>query len=279
MRFLRLLPRAVMALPAAARNGLRHGFTGEAARLAYFFFLSLFPLLLVTFALSGYIGGARSFRFLVNAVEQIVPPESTPMIERFAGKLAGEHRPDVLSVGLLLAAWSSSGIFAALCEALNRIHGSAHESGWLRRRLRAALLLALVCALLAVAFAALLLLPALLHLFGVHGVIRAISAPLAFALVVISLFMVLYLLPDRDLRRQRAETAVGALVGTTLIFLGAWIFRTYGSRIANFSAVYGVVAGTILLLIWMYVTALVILLAAELGAVLGGGRPARVRGD
>ncbi len=279
MRFLRLIPRAVLALPAAARNGLKHGFTGEAARLAYFFFLSLFPLLLVVFALSGYVGGARSFRFLVDAVEQIVPPESTAMIERFARKLAGEHRPDVLSVGLLLAAWSSSGIFAALSEALNRIHGGAHDKGWLRRRLRAALLLALVCTLLALVFAALLLLPGLLRLFGVHGMTQAFSAPLAFVLVVGSLFMVLYLLPDRDLRKQRSETAIGALMGATLIFLAAWVFRTYVSRIANFNAVYGVVAGTILLLVWMYVTALIVLFAAEVGAVIGGGRPARSRAE
>lgn len=91
--------------------------------------------------------------------------------------------------------------------------------------------------------------------------------------------MVLYLLPDRDLGRQRAETAVGALMGTSLIFLAAWVFRRYVSRIANFNAVYGVVAGTILLLVWMYVTALVVLLAAEVGAVLGGGRPKRARAD
>jgi len=277
MRILTLLPRAVLALPTAVRNALKHGSTGEAARLAYFFFLSLFPLMLVVFALSGYFGGARSFRFIVDAVEEIVPPESTPMLERFANKLAGEHRPDVLSAGLVLAAWSASGVFAALCEALNRIHGGAHAAGWFQRRLRAALLLAVVCALLSVVFSALLALPVLLHQFGLHGMTRAFGGPLIFFLVCASLFFVLYLLPDRDLRKQRIETLVGAVLGSTLLFLAAWIFRRYVSHIANFNAVYGVVAGTILLLIWLYVTSLVILLAAEVGSVLAGARPQRAR--
>jgi membrane protein len=277
MRFFLLLPRAALALPIAARNALKHGSNGEAARLAYFFFLSLFPLMLVVFALSGYVGGARSFRFILDAVEQIVPPESTPMLERFANKLAGEHRPDVLSAGLALAAWSASGVFAALCEALNRIHGGEHTTGWLHRRMRAALLLAVVCALLSLVFSALLLLPGMLHLLGLHGMTRAFGGPLVFLLVCATLFCVLYLLPDRDLRKQRTETAAGAVLGATLLFLAAWIFRRYVSHISNFSAVYGVVAGTILLLIWMYVTSLIVLLAAEVGSVLAGARASRPR--
>ncbi len=275
MRFLRLIPRGALTLPTAARNGFRHGFAGEAARLAYFFFLSLFPLLLVVFALSGYFGGARAFRVVVDTVEGVVPEESAPMLDRFARKLAGEHRPDVLSVGLLLAAWSASGIFAALSESLNRLHGGSHDRGWLWRRARAVLLLALVCALLALVASVLLLLPSLLHVFGVVGWTKALSGPVVFLVVLAALFLVLYLLPDRDLRRQRSETAVGALYGTALLFLAAWVFRRYVSGIASFNAVYGVVAGTILLLIWMYVTGIIILLAAEIGAALAGGRAAR----
>lgn len=275
MKLLKLLLRGCVALPVAVRNGWKHGFTGEAARLAYFFFLSLFPLLLVVFALSGYFGGANSFRFLVRAVEGMVPQESAPMLERFAGKLAGEHRPDVLSVGLALAAWSASGIFAALSEALNRIHGGNHDGGWLWRRLRAVLLLAVVCALLSVAASGLLLLPSLLHFVGAAGLGSTLAGLAIFLLLATALFLVLYLLPDRDLEAQRLETAVGALFGTALLFLAAWVFRHWVHRIADFSAVYGVVAGTILLLIWMYVSALMILLGGEVGAVLGGGRAAR----
>ncbi|MEO8503441.1 MAG: YihY/virulence factor BrkB family protein [Acidobacteriota bacterium] len=272
MRFFTLLLRGAQSFPLAVRNGFKHGFTGEAARLAYFFFLSLFPLLLVLFALSGYFGGAASFHALIRAVEDLVPQESAPMLDRFASKLASERRPDVLSVGLALAAWSASGVFAALSEALNRIHGATHESGWLRRRLRAILLLAVVCALLAVAATGLLLLPSLLGVVGAAGLGNTAAGPVVFLLLAATLFLVFYLLPDRDLARQRMETAVGALFGTALLFLAAWGFRRYVHRIANFSAVYGVVAGAILLLIWMYVAALMILLAAELGAAISGGR-------
>ncbi len=270
MRILLLLPRAVAATPSVIVGVVRHGLTGEAARVAYFLFLAIFPLLLILFAATGYWGGDAAFRLIMRLGEYLVPAEGARWLESFGRQVTSEHRPGVLSAGLLLAAWSASGVFAALCESLNRVHGVAEGRGFLRRRLLSVLVLAVTSALLLLSGLGLLVAPGLLKHIGVPLALRVLNGGVIFVLASVTLYLILYLLPDRDLSRHRPEVAVAALIGCGLWFLLASLFRIWVVH-HGFREIYGVVAGVIVLLLWLYLSAFAILVAGEYAAALAGG--------
>jgi len=270
MRRLLLLPRAAAATPSVALGVVRHGLFGESARVAYFLFLSIFPLLLILFALTGYWGGDAAFRLIMRLGEYLVPAEGARWLETFGHQVTSEHRPGVLSAGLLLAAWSASGVFAALCESLNRVHGVVEGRSWFRRRLLSILVLTVTSALLLLSGLGLLVAPGLLKRLGVPLALRVLNGSVIFVLASVTLYLILYLLPDRDLSRHRPEVAVAALIGCGLWFVLAALLRVWVVR-HGFREIYGVVGGVIALLLWVYLSAFTILVAGEFVAALTGG--------
>lgn len=270
MRRLLLLPRAVAAMPGVAIGVVRHSLFGESARVAYFLFLSIFPLLLILFALTGYWGGNAAFRLIMRLGEYLVPAEGARWLEAFGRQVTSEHRPGVLSAGLLLAGWSASGVFAALCESLNRVHGVVEGRSWFRRRLLSVLVLAVTSALLLLSGLGLLVAPGLLKRLGVPLALRVLNGGMIFVLATVTLYLILYLLPDRDLSRHRPEVAAAALIGCGLWFVLAALFRVWVMR-HGFREIYGVVGGVIVLLLWLYLSAFTILVAGEFVAALTGG--------
>jgi len=64
---------------------------------------------------------------------------------------------------------------------------------------------------------------------------------------------------------------IGAVTGTGVWILASILFRVYVSNFGSYSATYGVLGGVIILLLWLYITALSILFGGEVAATLQGG--------
>src|SRR5687768_18588908 len=102
--------------------------------MAYFYFLSIFPALLIVFALTGFVGGDAAFARITTIVLTLTPPDATAFLHRFLAELATERRPGMLSFGALVLLWAGSSGIAALTDALNQIHGVSEGRGWFGRR-------------------------------------------------------------------------------------------------------------------------------------------------
>lgn len=81
------------------RDAVRDDVAGEAAEMAYFFLLSLFPVVLILFALTGLVGGDETFVRLTAAAERMVPPSAWQLVHELIGELADRERPGMLSIG------------------------------------------------------------------------------------------------------------------------------------------------------------------------------------
>src|SRR5687768_9292450 len=73
--------------------------------MAYFFFLSVFPALLIVFALTGFVGGDTVFARITTIVRTLTPPDASAFLHRFIAELASERRPGMLSLGALVLFW------------------------------------------------------------------------------------------------------------------------------------------------------------------------------
>src|SRR6266851_9130992 len=109
---------------------------GMAAQLAYYFFLSLFPALLIVVALTGF--------FPSNVLDQILswlgsfaPPEVIQIVRGQIRQIAASGHVGLLTFGVLGALWSSSSAMTAAIDTLNRAYGIKEARPWWKIQLLA----------------------------------------------------------------------------------------------------------------------------------------------
>lgn len=250
------------------KEAMRDRITAEAARAAYFFFLSLFPLILAMFALTGILGGDRAFEWIMSRLRLALPGEAAVYLQEFVAEITGASRPGILSFSILFTLWSSSNIFATLGDGLNRMYDIEESRPWWKRRLIALVALVVGSVLLLIGTVAMLAGPGLSDLLGLGAVWEVLRWPVAVAMLILLMWLIYFLLPDRSMKGSALPTLVGAVVGTGIWLLGTVGFRLYVSQFGRYSEVYGFVGGIIVLLLWLYLTSLAILFGGELAATL-----------
>jgi membrane protein len=245
------------------------------AGIAFYGFLSLFPLLLLALSVVGFVlaGRADLQARVADEIEQAVPGLSGLVggnIDRMI-----KARAAVGALGLVSLLWTGTGVAGAARNALRRIYRQPLPAGIWEDK---ALLVLKTVGLGSLALVA-------TALSAAAGGLRA-GGPAGVALVTLvalvgfGLDFVLFLISYRTLMRGRPSWSriwPGALFGaigwSLLKLLGTW----YVTRVVgNASAVYGTFATTVGVLVLLYLAARLFLYGAELNAVLweqssGGG--------
>jgi membrane protein len=236
--------------------------------MAYFFFLSVFPALLLLFAITGVIGGDAAFLRITTVVRTITPADVSGFLHDFLTDLTAERSRVPLSLGVLILLWAGSSAIAALTDALNQLHGVSEGRGWWSRRLLALAILA-VGSLLVVAGTILVIggITALRAL-GMSAVWDVARWPLAAALPLVAVWLAFYFLPDRTRAGAWWGSLVGAAVATLLWAIATMLFSLYIQSIRDYSAAYGAIGAVIALLIWFFLSALAVLIGGVVDATL-----------
>ncbi len=251
------------------KEAMEDGITGEAAKAAYYFFLSFFPAILALFAFTGILGGDETFRWIMGQLRAALPGQAAEFLQDFVREITGDSRPGMLSFGIIATLWSSSNVFAILAEGLNRMYDLEEGRAWWKQRLYALAALIVGMVGLSVGSAVLLAGPDVFELVGVPELVfQLVRWPLAFVMLWAMMWMVYYLLPDRDQRGTGRQVAIGATVGTLLWIGVTLLFRLYVANFGSYSESYGFVGAIMVLLLWLYLTALVILFGGEVAATL-----------
>lgn len=249
-------------------EAVRDNITGESAKVAYYAFLSLFPLILVIFSLTGLFGGQAAFRTIMSWLHRVLPGSAGSALGGVVAQVTNQKRPGVLSLGILLTLWSASGILAALADGLNTMYDLHESRSWWKKR-GMTLLLLIVEAVLAVGAAALMLAgPQIGHAIGIGIVWDIIVWPIAFVLLVGFIWLAYFFLPDRSQVHVMTLVLIGAVVGAALWVAATVGFRVYVSNFGSYARTYGFVGGIIVLLLWLYLSSLAVLVGGELTAVL-----------
>jgi membrane protein len=267
-----LFDRGRRIITAAVEDNI----TGEAAKAAFYFFLSLFPMIIVGFALTGMFGGEAAFDRIMDWLASVLPDDATVMLEGVVRDITDQRRPGILSIGVLLTLWAASNFFAALGDALDTMFGVRDQASWWKKRLKALLLMFIGGAILFGSAAALIAGPQIAAALGMDGLLQWLAWPLAFVGLVTLLWLTYYILPAHDQASMRRELLIGAVVGTVLWLLATVGFRLYVSGFADYSRMYGFIGGIIVLLMWLYITSLAVLFGAETAHVLAEERDGEV---
>ncbi|MFP5228401.1 MAG: YihY/virulence factor BrkB family protein [Acidobacteriota bacterium] len=266
-----------------ARELMRTRAFDVAAGLAFWSMLSMVPLLIAVASLLAMMRIPALLPQLLSVMAMLVPSDALAMVERMMGGLLEPHR-GMLSFGIVSYIWSTTSGFTALITALNLAYDVAAPRSWVRDRLQALILTFTSGGLLTVSLLALIAGP---H-FG-HFLVEFVPMPppferlwplirvtTVFVTLVVALELVYFLAPNRQ--QRFTSTLPGAVVAIALWFAGSAGLAFYLNHLAHYSRLYGGMGAVIGLMFWVYITALAILIGAELNAEVAKRRDVLFRG-
>ncbi|WP_191559656.1 YihY/virulence factor BrkB family protein [Metabacillus idriensis] len=249
----------------------QHELNDLSAVIAYYFLLSLFPLLIFLIALFPYF--SLNVSPLLTWIEHYVPSETAELLTRQIASLFGETNSYILSFGLIAALWSASNATHILIRAFNRALEIKETRPFFKVRidallLAAGLIITITIALVLPVFGKVIIdsvtrfAPFLENLNLILNQARWILSFFMINLVLLALY---YFAPNEKL--GFFDIYFGSLLATTLWHISSYGFSYYIENFKGFNAAYGSLGGIIILLIWLYFTAFSILLGGEINAM------------
>ena len=243
-----------------------------AAGTAFYGLLSLFPAITAGVALVGLVYDPSQLIDEAGWLLAALPDAARRIIEGQLTEVAGATGSSLGVAALLslaIALWSSSNATASLVQGLNVIYEENEKRNFLKlRALVVALTLGIIFGLasMIVIVAAI---PAAISFLGAGAALTQAALvlrwPLMFGLGVAGIATLYRVGPHRRAARWRWITP-GAVVACGLWVAGTYGFSYYVQNFASYNETFGALAGVIVLLTWLWLSAFIILLGAELDA-------------
>ncbi|EHP2602593.1 YihY/virulence factor BrkB family protein [Listeria monocytogenes] len=255
----------------SARVG-RNDVSGNAAQLAYYMLFSIFPMLLIAATLLAYIHIDKDSVF--NMIKEFAPDQIMDFLEENLNNLLTQKNGGLLSIGIIATLWSASNGMNAVMKSLNKAYGVTNKRNYVVQRL---LSMFFTLAMLATVGATLLLLVFgqqigmfLINHLNFSEDFLSFWNNLRWTVTLIVIFVVFTFLywvaPNR--RSTLISVLPGALfstIGWTVASLG---FAYYVNNFGNYSATYGSIGVIIILMLWFYLTGIILMIGGELNATL-----------
>ncbi|EAF7948731.1 YihY/virulence factor BrkB family protein [Listeria monocytogenes] len=255
----------------SARVG-RNDVSGNAAQLAYYMLFSIFPMLLIAATLLAYLHIDKDSVF--NMIKEFAPDQIMDFLEENLNNLLTQKNGGLLSIGIIATLWSASNGMNAVMKSLNKAYGVTNKRNYVVQRL---LSMFFTLAMLATVGATLLLLVFgqqigmfLINHLNFSEDFLSLWNNLRWTVTLIVIFVVFTFLywvaPNR--RSTLISVLPGALfstIGWTVASLG---FAYYVNNFGNYSATYGSIGVIIILMLWFYLTGIILMIGGELNATL-----------
>ena len=244
-----------------------------AAEMAYFFVLALFPFFAMLGALAGFLPYSNLWTNVTHEIIQHFPADARDLALQTLLNLAHRNRT-FLSIGFIATVWTSSSGLVALMENLSRVYGVPETRGFWKKRLIAIGILIVSSAFFFGAFGLL----TIGHLIGVYlsqklsfgSTIRTIWEVFRWsfllALLEIGMSILDNVLPNK--RRPWRWLSPGTVFATLTSVAGTSGVNFYVRHIGHYSQTYGAIGAFFVLMVWIFVSCLILLVGAEINAGL-----------
>ncbi|OZU87734.1 ribonuclease [Virgibacillus indicus] len=251
---------------------------GLAAQLAYFFLLSLFPFLLFLLTLVGYLPIEENA--VIDLIATYAPEQIMELINTNISQLVNNQNGGLLSISIIGTLWAASNGVNALTRALNQAYEVDEDRSFIVARLIAIIVTIGMVTIICIAF----LLPIFGRMIGVYlfsffglsegflsfwETFRWLISSVIFFVVLLALYK---LAPN--IRIYFKNAIWGALFATVFWQLVSLGFSYYVSTMGNYSATYGSLGAVIVLMIWFYISGIIIMIGGVINATIRKHHPA-----
>ena len=254
------------------KRGKRDNISAVSSQVAYFLFLSIFPLLMFVLSLIQYTPLTKSEVLL--KMQPFFPDAVNNIIFSVVNDISAGKSNLVLSVTLIATLWSMSKGTMALIRGINVAHGIDEKRNFFHTRLIATLYTLAFVFILIFSLTIIVFGNKLLSLLAVkfnlsESVIVTVSS-LRFVFTTLALlcfFTLIYkFLPSAKYNIK--QVLPGALFSSVAWMVTSFVFSIYVDSASNFSYMYGSLAGIVITLLWLYLLANIVMIGAEINAIL-----------
>ena len=238
------------------------------AGVAFYALLSLFPLVIAAVSIYGLVADPDSVRDQISKLTEMLSPETASLVGKQLKEVtsgAGGALGFATVLGILTALWSASSGMKALITGVNLAYDEDETRKFFKLRGLAIGFTLGAMVLMGVALATIIGYPPIAD--NLPTVLRWLVAIIRFAilggLLVVALAVVYRFAPDRD-QPKWTWVSAGSLAATLLWVLATIGFAIYATFFGNYNKTYGALAGVIILMFWLFISAFVVLVGAEL---------------
>jgi membrane protein len=243
-----------------------------AAGVVFYGLLALFPAVTAVVSLYGLFAKASTINEHLSLLANFLPGGGMDIVQEQVNRLLakGDARLGVgFIVGLGLALWSANAGMKAIMDALNVVYDEKEKRGFIKLNLVSlAFTLAAIASVL-LSIGAVVVLPLVLAYVGLGSITGTLLSllrwPVLIALVIIGLAVLYRFAPSR--REPRWQwLSVGSAFAAVAWLAGSALLSWYLASFANYDATYGSLGAAIGLMMWMWMSSIVILSGAELNS-------------
>lgn len=252
----------------------------NAAQVAFYFIFALFPLLLFLLSVFGLVlGSAEDIRQeLFMYLRQVVPASAIQLIETTLNEVVQQSSGGKLTLGFIVALWSASAGIDSVRIALNDIYDLTETRSWWKYKLTAVLIT------IAIAVLALISLGIIFYGSQIFAspsgdiLMRVVGYVVVIGALILG-FAVIYAFAPNHTNSTFRWITPGAVTAIILWIVFSLGFRLYLTYFDSYAKTYGSLGAIIILLLWLYLTALVILIGGVINAVgekISAGKDAQI---
>lgn len=266
-----LFKQGVVWLITLVKRFINHEITYLSGQLAYSLMFCFFPSLIFLLTLIGK--SSIDTRSVLIFLESVLPTNSYELIHSTVIEVLTKSRTDLLAISGLLSIWSGAGGVRAIIKGLNKAYEQKEKRHFIK--------IFILSFLGFIGFVVLILFSLFLIVFGEHIgrlVVSMFDFPIVFkhawdwfryimALIsLIVMFIIMYhFAPSKKLGFK--EVLPGAIFSALGWIISSQIFAFYVNNFTNYANIYGGLGGIIALLLWLYITSMVILIGGEINGL------------
>lgn len=244
-----------------------------AAGVAFYFFLALFPTFIAAISIFGLLMEPVQIQQQISEVAHILPEQSSQMISNILEGIAEKSGKTLgwsLILSILFSLWSAQQGTKAVFEGINVAYDEIDERGFFKYNgltllfTLGGIVIGIICTMIVVVF------PAIIESinlsdYGIESIVPWVRWPVMALIIMVVLAITYKIAPDRR-NPQFRWVSWGAAIATILWLAVSILFSFYISNFGSYDKMYGSFAAVIILMLWFFITAFVILLGAEINS-------------
>ena len=244
-----------------------------AGSLSYYAFLALFPAAIAAISIYGLVLDPADLTEQIESITEALPEESTTIISDQLTRIVRSSDSGLglaAVVSLVASLWSASAGTRALIIGIDIAYETPENRLFVVLRGLALIITIGLILFIATAASAVTFLPSLLDAVGADNLINLVEYgrwPVIFLMVIAGLGLLYKLAPNRPASKS-PWISVGALVVAVIWLLATVGFSVYMNNAGSLGATYGALAGAIALMLWLFISGLIVFTGAELNAEL-----------
>jgi len=245
-----------------------------AAEVAFWSVFALFPFSVFILTLFGYIPLAGLNEHLLAVIHGALPSETAALVDETIHEILGYERGWLLILSLLAAIWTASAAISGLMTALNKAYGVRETRPYWVSKSLSILLTVVSAVLLIVAIVSLILGPEVMSWLSTRiGFDRTLNFiwaivrwPLILAVLLLDLALIYHFIPN--VKQRFRFLSPGAVFAVASWAIASFGLNLYVSNFDSYARSYGTLGAAMVLLLWLFISAFVVILGGEINAML-----------